>query len=228
MLIKNINKSTLLLLSKCNYKYNNFINKIKNLSTSKFKNDNILKISLITTANYRSIANKNKSRDEINNSLELFKNKLFFKLNSILSKNFKIEIELIDCSRKKNYNKFKNSIENSNIIWVIGGDTLYLMYYLKKYKFDKIIKKRILNDKIIYIGCSAGTIILGNSIDTAFLYRQYTHIKKYYRIKTFKKKYWRNNTSRKGLNLINNYDLLPHCNNNKTFKIKNKYIKCLN
>ena len=219
MFIKNINKSTLILLSKCNYKFINFINKVKQLIKLKFKNNDKVKISLITTANYRSIANKNKTRDEIDKSLEKFKNKLMNVLN--------IEIELIDCSRKKNYYRFKKSIENNNIFWVIGGDTLYLMYYLKKYKFDKLIKERILNDKIIYIGCSAGSIIIGNTIDTSFIHRRYTNLKKYYQIKTFKKKYWKNNKSRKALNLINNYDILPHCKNNKTFKIKNKKIKCL-
>ena len=179
MFIKNINKSTLILLSKCNYKFINFINKVKQLIKLKFKNNDKVKISLITTANYRSIANKNKTRDEIDKSLEKFKNKLMNVLN--------IEIELIDCSRKKNYYRFKKSIENNNIFWVIGGDTLYLMYYLKKYKFDKLIKERILNDKIIYIGCSAGSIIIGNTIDTSFIHRRYTNLKKYYQIKTFKK-----------------------------------------
>ena len=219
MFIKNINKSTLILLSKCNYKYINFVNKIKHLMKKKFKNNEKLKISLISTANYKSLANINKTRDEITHSLELFKNKLSNILN--------IEIELIDCSRKKNYNKFKDSINNNNIIWVIGGDTLYLMYYLKKYKFDKLIRKRILNDKVIYIGCSAGSIIAGNSIDPSFIYRRYTNLKKYYRIKTFKKKFWKNKNSRKGFNLINNYDILPHCKHNKTFKIQNKKIQCL-
>lgn len=140
----------------------------------------------------------------------------------------KIPIELIDCSNKENLKKFKKSIKSSQIIWVMGGDTLYLWYHLKKTKMDELIKDRIQNHNTLYVGCCAGSIIAGNSVYPTFASRFSKKTNKYYMKNTYKKKFWNNNDNQKTLNLIKGKDILPHCNNrNKTFKLKRKKIYCL-
>ena len=140
----------------------------------------------------------------------------------------KLPLEIIDCSNKENLKKFKKSINSSQIIWVMGGDTLYLWYHLKKTKMDKLIKDRIKNHNTLYIGCCAGSIIAGNSIYPTFASRFSKKTNKYYIKNTYKKKYWDNNDNQKTLNLIRGKDILPHCNSrNKTFKLKRKKIYCL-
>ena len=57
----------------------------------------------------------------------------------------------------------KINIKDFDIMYMMGGNTFYLLDQIRKYNFDKVIKKFIYNNKI-YIGSSAGSIILGNSI----------------------------------------------------------------
>ena len=49
---------------------------------------------------------------------------------------------------------------------MMGGNTFYLLDIIRKYEFDKTIKKAI-EGGAIYIGSSAGSIIMGNSIEYA-------------------------------------------------------------
>ena len=56
-----------------------------------------------------------------------------------------------------------------DIIYMMGGNTFYLLDMIRKYKFDILIKKFI-ESKKIYIGSSAGSEILGNSIEIALPY----------------------------------------------------------
>ena len=58
------------------------------------------------------------------------------------------------------------NINDFDIIYMMGGNTFYLMDMIRKYNFDKAIKDAIDNG-IIYIGSSAGSIILGNSVEFA-------------------------------------------------------------
>lgn len=51
-----------------------------------------------------------------------------------------------------------------DVIYVCGGNTFTLKYYLKKSKFEKIIYE-YLNKGVTYIGASAGTHIATNSIE---------------------------------------------------------------
>ena len=140
----------------------------------------------------------------------------------------KLPIELIDCSSKNNLRKFKKSINSSQIIWVMGGDTLYLWYHLKKTKMDELIKDRIQNHNTLYVGCCAGSIIAGNTIYPTFASRFSKKTNKYYIKNTYKKNFWNKIDNQKTLNLIKRKDILPHCNSrNKTFKLKRKKIYCL-
>ena len=52
-----------------------------------------------------------------------------------------------------------------DIMYMMGGNTFYLLDMIRKYNFDKVIEK-FAKEKI-YIGSSAGSIILGNSIEVA-------------------------------------------------------------
>ena len=58
------------------------------------------------------------------------------------------------------------NINDFDVIYMMGGNTFYLMDMIRKYNFDTIIKKAMDNG-IIYIGSSAGSIILGNSVEYA-------------------------------------------------------------
>ena len=61
------------------------------------------------------------------------------------------------------------NIDDFDIIYMMGGNTFYLLDVIRKTGFDKIIVDFINKGKI-YIGSSAGSEILGNSIDVALGY----------------------------------------------------------
>lgn len=61
------------------------------------------------------------------------------------------------------------NINDFDIIYMMGGNTFYLLNIIRNTGFDKIIKDFIDNGKI-YIGSSAGSEILGNSVDIALGY----------------------------------------------------------
>jgi peptidase E len=153
-----------------------------------------------------------------------------------MTKKFKYEerlglpLEFIDCSRKKNYEKFEKTIKKSKIIWVMGGDTLYLLYHLKKSGFINLLKKRIMNDNIIFVGCCAGAIISGKSINPVFIDRATRKKTKYYLKNTYKKKFWQKKNNIKCLNLVKNLDVVPHCdhrNKKKISTLKKHKMYCL-
>ena len=61
------------------------------------------------------------------------------------------------------------NVDDFDIIYMMGGNTFYLLDVIRKTGFDKIIVDFINKGKI-YIGSSAGSEILGNSIDVALGY----------------------------------------------------------
>ena len=218
---KKITKNTSVILAsdcKHNERIMQSVRKAIKLKFSNKEKEN-LKISMIMTAR---MGFRNKSKNII--MKETIKKCNDWKY----AEKLKLPIELIDCSSKTNLKKFKKSINSSQIIWVMGGDTLFLWYHLKKTKMDELIKDRIENHNTLYVGCCAGAIIAGKSIYPTFASRFSKKTNKYYIKNTYKKKFWNKNDNQKSLNLIKEKDVLPHCNSkNKTFKFKKKKIYCL-
>lgn len=56
-----------------------------------------------------------------------------------------------------------------DMIYMMGGNTFYLLKKIRDTKFDIKLKEAIENG-IIYVGSSAGSIILGNTIELALAY----------------------------------------------------------
>jgi dipeptidase E len=61
------------------------------------------------------------------------------------------------------------NINNFDIIYMMGGNTIYLLDRVRKYNFDKVIKEFINKGKI-YIGSSAGSQIIGSTIKLCSIY----------------------------------------------------------
>ena len=96
------------------------------------------------------------------------------------------------------------AVNDFDIMYMMGGNTFYLLDVIRKTNFDKEIIKFINSEKI-YIGSSAGSEILGNSIEPAIGYDD-------------------NNVGMidfTGLKLIDGL-IIPHCNR------KTEYVKNLN
>lgn len=94
-----------------------------------------------------------------------------------------------------------------DIIYMIGGNTFYL---LKELKEKNLVKKIIqaINNGVIYIGSSAGSIILGKTIETALPYDEN----------------WVGIEDFTGLNIVDGI-IIPHANRKQEFiaEAKEKY-----
>lgn len=75
--------------------------------------------------------------------------------------------------KKENIKEYKMDYEIDlslyDMIYMIGGNTFYLLKKIMETKFDMKLKEAI-NNGIIYVGSSAGSIILGNTIELALPY----------------------------------------------------------
>lgn len=113
--------------------------------------------------------------------------------------------------KKENITEFhyeKNiDFSSYDIIYMIGGNTFYLLKELKEKNLAKKIIQAIDNG-VIYVGSSAGSIILGKTIETALLYDEN----------------WVNLVDLKGLNIVNGI-IIPHANRKQEFikEVKQKY-----
>ena len=63
----------------------------------------------------------------------------------------------------------KLNIDDYDIIYMMGGNTIYLLDMVRKYNFGEVIKEFINKGKI-YIGSSAGSQILGSTINLNAIY----------------------------------------------------------
>ena len=86
------------------------------------------------------------------------------------------------------------NINEYDIIYMLGGNTFYLLDMIRKYNFDKTIKDFIDSGKV-YIGSSAGSSILGKTIEIALPFDENKI----------------NMTDYTGLNIVDGL-IYPHCN----------------
>lgn len=68
--------------------------------------------------------------------------------------------------KQENEDSLRDKLAKFDLIFVEGGNTFYLMKYIRESRFDKIIKEFSDRD-IIYIGVSAGSYVAGPDISPA-------------------------------------------------------------
>src|SRR5574344_1798554 len=71
-------------------------------------------------------------------------------------------IDILDIA-KATYNTILTTLKKNELIYVSGGNTFYLLQEMKRTKTDILIKEEINNGKI-YVGESAGAVILSPNI----------------------------------------------------------------
>lgn len=73
-----------------------------------------------------------------------------------------VDVDLKDYTEKKLYEVLKPF----DVIWVNGGNTFNLLYWVRKSGFDKVIK-RLLSKGKTYVGLSAGSILACPTIEVS-------------------------------------------------------------
>lgn len=70
---------------------------------------------------------------------------------------------------EENEKSLDKKLKNFDVIFVEGGNTFYLLKYAKKSGFGNTLK-RFLDNGGVYLGVSAGTIIMGKNIKSSQIY----------------------------------------------------------
>ncbi len=107
----------------------------------------------------------------------------------------------------KTLDQLEKEFADVNIIFVAGGNTFYLLEKTKESGFDKLIKEMSKKD-IIYIGSSAGSVILAPDIEPS---------------KYFDEREGTNLENTEGLGLID-FVPLPHYGNEKSKELNDKVL----
>jgi dipeptidase E len=84
-------------------------------------------------------------------------------LNSVAN-NFSGEIDIVDLLALS-IGEVEKRLADKDVIFVVGGDTDYLMSVYQKTGFDRLLPK--LSETKVYVGSSAGSMVVGKRISAA-------------------------------------------------------------
>ncbi|MDP2641457.1 MAG: Type 1 glutamine amidotransferase-like domain-containing protein [Candidatus Yanofskybacteria bacterium] len=134
----------------------------------------------------------------IPNAADPMENAWWVDLDKKAFRNEGCQIAEIDL-RKISTEELTKQIENADILHVCGGSVFYLLSLLKEKGFDQVIIDSVRNNKILYTGTSAGSIICAS---TAWLYL----------FDVEEAKFAEGMKDLSGLRLVN-FLIIPHCEN---------------
>lgn len=79
-----------------------------------------------------------------------------------------VPVECIDCARPETIADAERALERAGCIWVSGGNTFFLWHWMRESGVSSLIQRRVLAEGALYVGTSAGSIVAGHSVGTAF------------------------------------------------------------
>eukprot|EP00967_Tisochrysis_lutea_P122059 scaffold201724_cov32-Tisochrysis_lutea.AAC.2 len=85
-------------------------------------------------------------------------------LSSLMSS--PVMVDCIDCVRD-DAARLQESIGQASCVWITGGNTFFLWHHMQRSGAAALIEQRV-NDGGLFVGQSAGAIVAGESIATAY------------------------------------------------------------
>ena len=112
----------------------------------------------------------------------------------------KFGFEIVETNlRELDKAQFEHKLKNADILHFCGGSVFYLLSLLHQKDLRDLIISCVKNNKLIFTGTSAGSIIPSPALDL-------------YKYDTEEGKFYKNEAESKGLDLVD-FVILPHCNN---------------
>lgn len=82
-------------------------------------------------------------------------------------KNFGVQVEILQL--EDYWTGDLPSFEDANVFWFAGGQPGYLMYWVRRTKFDLKLKE-LLNSGVTYVGSSAGSMVASGNLNVTEWY----------------------------------------------------------
>lgn len=77
-----------------------------------------------------------------------------------------VEVECVDCARDGE--DVDTPLSTAECIWVTGGNTFFLHHHMRRRGVHELVRRRVLEAGCVYVGQSAGSIVAGATIRTAY------------------------------------------------------------
>lgn len=77
-----------------------------------------------------------------------------------------VDIDCLCCARDDS-DRVRTSLQGASCVWVTGGNTFYLWHHMRSSGCADLVQQRVA-EGVLYVGQSAGSIVAGESIETAF------------------------------------------------------------
>ena len=87
------------------------------------------------------------------------------KKGRLLGEQLGIEVKCVDCARTQG-DELAKEVGDAHCLWVTGGNTFFLWQHMRASGLDALIRRRLAAGAL-YVGCSAGAIVAGQSVSTA-------------------------------------------------------------
>ena len=75
-------------------------------------------------------------------------------------------VVIVDCSRDSP-ERMEEVLRQASCTFVLGGNTFFLWHHMRKSGLDALVRRRV-DEGMLYVGASAGSIVAGHSISTAY------------------------------------------------------------
>jgi dipeptidase E len=134
-----------------------------------------LDMKFLLTSAYSNVADElpkllNEKPEEVTvafiaTAADVYEDKWFVEVdrNKLIGQGFKIrDVSLASKGREE----LEKEIEGCGVIFVAGGNTFYLLQQVRKSGFDEILKK-VVATNVVYVGSSAGSIVVTPTIAIA-------------------------------------------------------------
>ena len=102
---------------------------------------------------------------------------------------------------------------NPRVVYIEDGQTYYLRHALRKSGGDKLVQQYVAAG-CVYVSSSAGSIVAGESIQTAFWKDIDDKSAGPYQLDS---RHWEDVSNAQGLNLLAGLSIVPHCNGNSIY-----------
>lgn len=81
-----------------------------------------------------------------------------------------LPVECIDCTTSERTETAVRALaaDETACIWVPGGETFFLWHHVRRSGIGNVVRRRVLEDGLLYVGASAGSIIAGRDCSPAF------------------------------------------------------------
>lgn len=87
-----------------------------------------------------------------------------------LSAQLGMPVDVVDCGTAEKAAEAERVLgaAETACVWVAGGNSFFLWHHMRASGVGELVRRRVVEDGLLYVGCSAGSIVAGQDVSTAY------------------------------------------------------------